>query len=99
MTPVQIFDWLLSGVTFAHGQLPDSVEKRLLNVSPSEMANTRTRVKAIPDMLMALRDAEFQLRSWLIDLSWDDDDEYTEAKREELESLISKIQHIFLRIR
>ena len=90
-----VFDALLSGVTFSHEQLPASVEKRLLKISPHEMMTARARIKAIPDMLGVLRDAELQLRDWQNSLSWEDEDKYTDKKKEELESLISRIQRVF----
>ena len=95
MKSVQVFDALLSGVTFSHGQLPASVEKRLLKISPHEMMTARAHIKAIPDMLEALRNAEFQLRAWRNSLSWEDEDKYTGEKKKQLEFLISRIQSVF----
>ena len=101
MNAVQIYDSLLSGVTFTHGQLPPSVEKRLLCVSPGEIAGARAEIKAIPEMRKILANAEFQLRAWLMELSWttDDDNKYAQEKIEELEELITRIHQLFCRLR
>ena len=100
MNPVEVFDSLLAGVTFMHGQLPSSVEKKLINIGTGEISRARSRIKNIPDMLSALRESEFQLRSWLMDMSWCEygEDKQYRAKRKELEDLINQIHNIFLRI-
>ena len=101
MTPVQIFDCLLSGVTFVHGQLPQSVEKRLLSISPGEIAKARAEIKTIPEMRKSLLDAKFQLEVWLMELSWtcDDDNKYAAKKKAELDALIHRIHSVFERLR
>ena len=102
MTPVQIFDSLLSGVAFTHGQLPPSVEKRLLSTSPGEIAKARAAIKEIPEMKRALLGAKFHLEMLLMYLTtWydDDDNKWTVEKKHDLDALMHKIHGIFQRIR
>ncbi len=97
MNPVQVFDCLLSGVNSARGSLPASVEKSLIEISPSEMSRVRAKIEAIPDMLRALHEAEYHLRLELmgmITVYGKDNTSLTSAVIKELETLVNRIYSI-----